>query len=111
MRPIAGVATFVVIDLVALAFCAFSFRVLWRRGETPREKLIYDHGVRRFGIQLGIALSLVGLLVDQERFADVDVVRILAYDLASIALNLGGSLWAGLVWGKAMARFFAPREK
>jgi hypothetical protein len=66
-------------------------RALWRRGTTPWGRLVYNHGVRGFGVMLAVTLSL---------FA--------GYSAYIGADSLHEALWIGLISGGLVAIFITP---
>ena len=49
-----------VIPLGSLAWGARTCRTLWRRGTTPWGRLVYNYGVRGFGLSTAVSITIIG---------------------------------------------------
>jgi len=84
----------VVLLLVVLGLCWWGVRTcraLWRRGTTPWGRLVYNYGVRGFGVMLAVSLSLMA-----------------GYAAAGGADTSTEALWRGIVVVATVAVFITP---
>jgi hypothetical protein len=80
-----------------------TWRRLWRCGRTRRERLIYDYGVRGYGVVMAIAIICIvawlGWTEDAANFGPMMTVGI----LAGVFFGVPVSLNMGYFWGKTFA--------
>lgn len=94
--------------VVSVVLTTVSLPRLWRRGQTPWERLVYDFGVRRVGVWGGVFSSVAFPYL---RAAGEYSLSILALQ-ASVCFLVGMPLWlwAGYWWGRTMAALFKVRR-
>ena len=88
-----------------LALGVWSWRRLWRPGRTPWERIVYNHGVKRFGLAIWVGLALLPPAIEWGPLRVVNVFTT-AYVLeaaVSALVTLPVALWGGYLWGRAMA--------
>jgi hypothetical protein len=83
-----------------------TWKRLWRCGRTPRERLIYDFGVRGYGVGMAAAISCLvtwlGWTTDANSFGPIAILGA----LASIFFGVPVSLNMGYFWGSAFAKVY-----
>ena len=90
-------------------------RALWRRGTTPWSRLVYDYGVRKFGV---MSAATGTLSAGYFAFSGADtwqqaLWRAIAVGAATAILVTPVCLGMGYIWGTWMANFlgFEPDAK
>ena len=80
-----------------------SWRKLWRRGRTRPERLVYDYGVRGWGVMILIATPLIVafvLLGESHSLRDRYTWRIVITSVVIVVpIALPLCLWGGYAWG------------
>jgi hypothetical protein len=80
-----------------------TWRRLWRCGRTKRERLIYDYGVRSYGVIMAIAIICIvawlGWTEDAASFGPMMTAGV----IASVFFGVPISLNMGYFWGKTFA--------
>lgn len=80
-----------------------TWRRLWRCGRTKRERLIYDYGVRGYGVVMAIAIICIvawlGRTEDATSFGPMTTAGILAGVFFGVPISLN----MGYFWGKTFA--------
>ena len=102
------IAVYTVLGALALVWLTLSFwtvRRLWRRSDTPYDRIVYRSGVRVFGIGFWIVFAILSAL---KRSNDSTSPVLTAAIMLFIGFPI--SLWAGYFWGRAMARFYGLVE-
>ena len=108
LRPLPGVIAallWVVIFTIPVWFAAWTWRRMWRGKREGREPIVYNTGVFRFGLAMGVAGTIFGTFRDlwPPRVASAADLSALLFRFVVIALvQLPVSLWIGYVWGRLM---------
>ncbi len=81
-----------------------TWKALWRRGRSQRERLMYDYGVRSMGLITAVSIFLIvtwlGWTADSGRFLGPWMI---AGALAGLCWSVPVSLHLGYFWGHAFA--------
>ena len=80
-----------------------TWRRLWRCGRTKRERLIYDYGVRSYGVAMAIAIVCIVTWLGWNEDASSFGPMMAAGILAGVFLGVPISLNMGYFWGKTFA--------
>jgi hypothetical protein len=94
-----------------LWFAMFTWRRLRPRdARESKATIIYVHGVRGFGLAMGVAMTVWLGLKDAAplTFASFAVSDIWLRLTTAALINVPLGLWAGYAWGRAMASVFTP---
>ena len=108
---------------LALPLIAAAFGTLlvwsWRRLVKPRgalgalsrtDRIVYGHGVRRFGFAFGLAMAAfqavtgIGRLMKRAPMDLALVTPSILFLVLSLVVAMPLGLWAGYVWGRAISR-------
>ena len=91
--------------LAWIALSVWTVRRLWKHWSTDYERLVYRFGVRRFGVGSWLLFSVLFPLMERDEVTSPAL---------SVAMTLFVGfpifLWAGYLWGRAMARFYGLSE-
>lgn len=93
-----------VLTVVWLGWTWWTVRRLWRPAETPYERMVYQFGVRGWGVWMFVAMSATSLVRDHDPTWSVgrSALQILFVVVTAAPLMLWGGYW----WGRGMAFFF-----
>ena len=88
-----------------LVFGVWTWRRLWRSGRTPWERIVYDQGVKRFGLATGVGLALLPPAIEWGplRLVNVFTAAYVAEAVVGALVGLPIALWGGYLWGRTMA--------
>jgi hypothetical protein len=104
--PAAVVSLTVVLFTALVGFATYTWRRFWRGKREGREPIVYDRGVFKFGLALGVAGTILGTFKDiwPPQITSFPDFSALLFRLVVIALvQVPVSLWIGYVWGRLMA--------
>jgi hypothetical protein len=98
--------TFAVIVLAWFCWSYRTIRALWRRGETKWGRLVYNYGVRVYGVGMAMVFTTYAAHLGWSVVATSDEYR-LACAIVGAALGailgIPIGLGMGYIWGKQMA--------
>ena len=98
-------ALFAVIFAVGGWWTARTWRQLWRAGRSPWERLVFDRGVRGFGLQTGISLIAIIAWVGWREDSDgMFGPMMIGGALAGLFFGVPVALHMGYFWGMNVAR-------
>jgi hypothetical protein len=80
-----------------------TWKRLWRCGRTPRERLIYDWGVRGYGLGMAVTIFCIVTWIGSTSDASLFGPMMVAGALASIFFGVPISLNMGYFWGSTFA--------
>jgi len=98
---------------IAAWWSVFTWRRIWRRGRGDRERILYDYGVRTFGVfgSVGITLFItwLGWTIDSDSGKSLGPMTIGGL-LVGIFIGLPLSLQMGYLWGVFFAFFMGAES-
>jgi hypothetical protein len=94
------------IIILGAAATIITWPLLWRRGQSPWGRCVYDIGVRRFGVTGAVLFTIIITLVELRRLTnlgDPDPWAKIIILLAICVAMLPVWLWGGYWWGRIVA--------
>jgi hypothetical protein len=91
-----------------LAWGARTCRSLWRRGTTPWGRLVYNYGVRGFGLSTAVSITVIGGYLGATALATSPADSLRCAVVGAIFAAIFGTpvgLGLGYLWGTSMAKF------
>jgi len=95
---------FAVIFAIGGWWTVHTWRQLWRRGRSPRERLIYDYGVRGFGFSTAVSLFFIITWLGWMNDSGTLFGSLMTGGaIAALFFGVPVSLHLGYFWGRALA--------